>query len=151
MPQCGGDHQSGLAPLPRRIHINPAGERKDYDAALEILKEGRYNDAANAFQAFLKQYPGSSYADNAQYWLGEVFYVTRQFQKALTEFDKVLKVHPGSTKVPDAKLKIGYIRYELKDWAGARDMLSQVVQGHPGSTTARLAQERLDRMQREGN
>ncbi len=132
------------------VALNPAGERKDYDAALEVLKEGRYSEAASKFEAFLKQYPSSSYADNAQYWLGEVFYVTREFQRALSEFDKVLKDYPNSSKVPDARLKIGYIRYELKDWAGARDMLSRVVQGHPGTTTARLAQERLDRMQREG-
>lgn len=131
--------------------LNPAGERKDYDAALEILKEGRYSEASSAFEAFLKQYPQSTYADNAQYWLGEVFYVTREFQRALSEFDKVLKDYPDSTKKADARLKIGYIRYELKDWPAARDILAQVVQEHPGTTTARLAQERLDRMQREGH
>jgi tol-pal system protein YbgF len=131
--------------------LNPAEERKDYDAALEQLKEGRYTEASSAFQAFLEKHPGSSYADNAQYWLGEVYYVTRAFQPALSEFGKVVDSYPDSTKIADAKLKIGYIQYELKDWPKARDMLTQVVQGYPGTTTARLAQERLDRMKREGH
>lgn len=131
--------------------LNPADQRKDYDRALEQLKEGRYNEASAAFKAFLEKYPGSSYSDNAQYWLGEVFYVTRQFQLALNEFGKVLSSHPDSPKVADAKLKMGYIQYELKDWAKAQELLNQVVKGYPGTTTARLAQERLDRMKREGH
>jgi tol-pal system protein YbgF len=131
--------------------LNPVAERKDYDRALEQLKEGRYTEASSAFQAFLEKYPGSSYADNAQYWLGEVYYVTREFQPALSEFGKVIEAYPDSTKIADAKLKIGYIQYELKDWKKARDMLGQVVQDFPGTTTARLAQERLDRMKREGH
>ncbi len=131
--------------------LNPADQRKDYDSALEQLKDGSYNEASSAFKAFLEKYPGSSYADNAQYWLGEVSYVTRQFQPALNEFGKVLDNHPDSPKVADAKLKMGYIQYELKDWAKAQELLNQVVKGYPGTTTARLAQERLDRMKREGH
>jgi TolA-binding protein len=45
---------------------------------------------------------------------------------------------------------MGYIQYELKDWGKARELLSDVVSTYPGSTSARLAQERLDRMQKEG-
>ena len=143
--------QSAGTKAPAAAALNPAEQRKDYDRALEQLKEGRYNEASAAFKTFLEKYPGSSYADNAQYWLGEVFYVTRQFQPALNEFGKVLGSHPDSPKVADAKLKMGYIQYELKDWAKAQELLNQVVKGYPGTTTARLAQERLDRMKREGH
>ncbi|MDT8387078.1 MAG: tol-pal system protein YbgF [Thiogranum sp.] len=131
--------------------LNPADERKDYDAALEVLKQGRYNEAASAFQEFLNKYPGSSYADNAQYWLGEVYYVTRQFSQALSEFGKVPVNYPDSSKIGDARLKIGYIQYEMENWNEARQSLTQVVEKSPGTTTARLAQERLERMQREGH
>jgi tol-pal system protein YbgF len=139
------------APQPAVPALDPAEQRKAYDQALEFLKEGRYTDAATAFQGFLRQYPDSSYADNAQYWLGEVYYVTRKFDAALKEFDKVLEDHPGSPKVADAKLKMGYIHYELKDWARARELLDQVVSNYPDSTSARLAQERLARIKREGH
>jgi tol-pal system protein YbgF len=141
----------GAAVTAPPVALNPADERKDYDGALEILKEGRYSEASTAFQQFLSKYPGSSYADNAQYWLGEVFYVTREFQSALGEFEKVVTVYPDSSKVADARLKMGYIHYELKDWSKARELLKQVLQSYPGTTSARLAQERLDRMMSEGH
>ena len=151
VPATGSAAASAAAAAPPAVTLNPAAERKDYDGALEILKEGRYTEASTAFQQFLSKYPGSSYADNAQYWLGEVFYVTRQFESALGEFEKVVTVYPDSSKVADAKLKMGYIRYELKDWDKARELLNQVVQSYPGSTSARLAQERLERMASEGH
>lgn len=144
--------QAPVQPAPQArapAALNPAEERKDYDSALEILKEGRYSEASTAFRQFLSKYPGSGYSDNAQYWLGEVFYVTREFQSALGEFEKVVTQYPDSSKVADARLKMGYIHYELKDWGKAREMLNQVVQGYPGTTSARLAQERLDRMSSE--
>ena len=150
-PAASGSVATTAPPSTPAAALNPVEERKDYDRALEQLKEGRYAEASSAFQAFLDKYPGSSYADNAQYWLGEVYYVTREFQPALSEFGKVIEAYPDSTKIADAKLKIGYIQYELKDWKKARDMLRQVVQDLPGTTTARLAQERLDRMKREGH
>lgn len=143
---AGPDTAPAAAPA-----LSPAEQRKAYDQGLELLKEGRYNEAATAFQGFLKQYPDSSYSDNAQYWLGESYYVTRQFQSALGEFGKVPANYPNSSKVADAKLKMGYIQYELKDWGKARELLGQVVSGYPGTTSARLAQERLDRMQKEGH
>jgi tol-pal system protein YbgF len=137
------------APASAPATLNPAEERKHYDQALEVLKQGRYAEAATAFRDFLDKYPNSSYADNAQYWRGEVFYVTRDFDSALAEFEKVVTQYPDSAKVPDAKLKMGYIRYELEDWDKARELLTQVAQGYPGTTSARLAQERLERMNSE--
>lgn len=150
-PLAGATAAAAPAAAAAAPALNPADQRKAYDKALELLKDGRYDDAAAAFGDFLKQYPDSSYADNAQYWLGEVYYVTRQFPKALEEFDKVLKNYPDSTKSADARLKLGYIQYELKDWAKARALLNEVVAKYPGTTSARLAQERLDRLKQEGH
>lgn len=150
-PATGRPAAAGEGASPPGATLNPAAERKDYDQALEVLRDGRYGEASAAFQAFLKKYPSSSYADNAQYWLGEVRYVTREFQPALSEFGKVIAQYPNSPKVADARLKIGYIKYELKDWAGARAELERVIRDFPASTAARLARERLDRMQREGH
>jgi len=136
---------------PQVAALDPAAERKDYDNALAILNELRYDEAAAAFRAFLKQYQGSSYADNAQYWLGEVYYVTRDFKTALVEFGKLLEGFPDSPKVPGAMLKMGYSQFELKEWSAAADLLKQVVKRFPDSSTAKLAQKRLDRMKQEGH
>jgi tol-pal system protein YbgF len=129
---------------------DPGKERESYEHALDVLKEGRYEEAAKAFRVFLASYPGSRYSANAQYWLGEAFYVVRDFDTAFQEFTRVVEEYPQDSKVSDARLKLGFIQYERQQYADARETLEAVVQGYPGSTAARLAQDRLDRMRQEG-
>lgn len=126
-------------------------EREAYDAAFELLKEGRYDEAATAFQEFLERHPDGPYADNAQYWLAESRYVTRDFASALEAFRGVTEDYPDSAKVADARLKIGYTLYELDRLDEAREALQRVVSEHPNSAVARLAEERLLKIRREGN
>ncbi|MGD8999223.1 MAG: tol-pal system protein YbgF [Granulosicoccaceae bacterium] len=121
-----------------------------YRDAFNLLKEGRYDVAIKRFTAFLAKYPGSAYADNAQYWLGEANYVTRNFQQAVVEFNKVVSNYPQSQKLADALLKIGYCHYELNEMDKARIALNRVVKEHANTTAARLADNRLRRMQLEG-
>ncbi|MEE9492286.1 MAG: tol-pal system protein YbgF [Gammaproteobacteria bacterium] len=148
--QSGAVNTRGARNVTPVIGSGDVSDRQEYDNALAILKQSEYAQAATAFQGFLETYPQSEYADNAQYWLGEVFYVMRQFPDALREFDKVISQYPDSSKVADAKLKSGFIRYEIKDWSGARADLASVVQNFPASTPARLAKERLQLMDKEG-
>lgn len=128
-----------------------ANEKAAYDTAFQALKELRYADAAQLFQEFLDGYPGSEYADNAQYWLGESYYVTRNYDIALGAFQDLLGNYPDSSKVPDALLKIGYTHYELKNWDQARAALTRVEQEYPDTTLARLAANRLKSMRMEGH
>jgi tol-pal system protein YbgF len=122
---------------------DPMTERQMYESAFDSLKEGRYAEAARRFQAFLDQYPESEFAPNAQYWLGESYYVTQNYQIALEAFQRLLSRFPSSNKAPDALLKVGYCHYELRQWAQAESTLNQVVQQYPDTTVARLAQGRL--------
>ena len=127
-----------------------AGEREAYRRAFDLLKEGQYERAIDAFRGFLQSYPAGSYSDNAQYWLGEANYVSRSYPQALEEFAKVLEQFPDSPKVPDAMLKTGFTHYELGQYDQARKILQELIQRYPKSTAARLAETRLERMRREG-
>lgn len=122
-----------------------------YSKAFALLKEGQYEQSIKAFEAFKVNYPNSKYADNAQYWLGEANYVSRDYKKALTEFQQLIAQYPQSSKNPGARLKIGYVYFELKNWSAAREALQQVVTLYPDTTVAKKANERLQRMKREGN
>ncbi len=133
------------------VPSNPAEEKAAYDQAFQSLKDLNYADAAEGFQAFLARYPQSEYADNAQYWLGESYYVTRNYDISLDAFNGLLKNYPDSSKTPDALLKIGYAHYELKQWDQARAALEQVKQQFPDTTLARLADNRLRSMRMEGH
>jgi tol-pal system protein YbgF len=128
---------------------DPNAEREAYDAAFGLLKDGRYSEAATAFGEFVEKYPEGPYADNAQYWLGESRYVTREFEKALEAFRNVVANYPDSAKVPDARLKVGYSLYELDRLDAAREALEKVVQEHGNSAVARLAEERLLKIKEE--
>jgi len=133
------------------VEGSPQAEKAAYDQAFQALKELRYADAAEAFQAFLDRYPGSEYADNAQYWLGESYYVTKNFDIALAAFQDLLADFPDSPKAPDALLKVGYTYYELEQWDLARAALTQVQEQYPESTLSRLAENRLRSMRMEGH
>ena len=122
-----------------------------YSKAFALLKEGQYKQSITAFEAFKRSYPNSKYADNAQYWLGEANYVSRAYKKALTEFQQLVAQYPQSTKNPGARLKIGYVYFELKNWSAAREALQQVITLYPDTTVAKKANERLQRMKREGH
>lgn len=127
------------------------GEQESYQAALGVLKSGRYEDAILSFQVFLISYPESKFASNAQYWMSEAYYVLKDFQSAISQFQKVISAYPGSRKVADAHLKIGFAYYEIKEWANARSSLEKVVSDFSSSTAARLAQRRIQKMKLEGN
>lgn len=126
-------------------------EKEAYDYAFQALKDLRYADAAENFQSFLDRYPNSEYADNAQYWLGESYYVTRNYDIALQSFNDLMDNYPDSPKVADALLKVGYTHYELQQWDQARAALSQVQEKYPDTTLARLAESRLRSMRMEGH
>ncbi len=125
--------------------------QKAYSKAFTALKEGQYKQSIQAFEKFKKSYPDSKYADNAQYWLGEASYVSRDYKRALTEFQRLVARYPESSKNSGARLKIGYVYFELKNWSAARDALQQVVTMYPNTTVAKKANDRLQRMKREGH
>lgn len=126
-------------------------EKKAYQAAFDTLKEGRYKKAKSELNAFLSKYPTSSFAGNAQYWLGEAHYVTRSFSQGIIEFEKVLNQYSSSNKVPDAMLKLGYTYYEMKQFDQSKQILQNLRDAFPKSTAARLAGKRLDRIRKEGH
>lgn len=117
-----------------------------YRDAFATLKAGRYEDAIAAFQAYLAANPGSPYADNAQYWLGEANYVMRRFEPAIVEYQKLVTNYPQSQKQSHALLKIGYSYAELGQQEQALAVLDALKARFPGSAAARLADERIQRI-----
>jgi tol-pal system protein YbgF len=133
--------------------LQPPGqaEQEAYDQAFLALRETRYADAAEGFDRFLRDHPESTFAPNALYWLGEVYYVTRDFETALDQFERLQQTYPDSGKQPDAVLKIGFSHYELGQWERARAALEEVIAEYPGTNYSRLAENRLRTMRLEGN
>ena len=136
---------TGQAPAapPGSEGIDPFEEQQAYTSAFNLLKSGRYEDAAAALRQFIAAYPAGSYAGNAQYWLGETYYVTRKFDLAMQEFQRLASGYPNSTKLPGALLKIGYIHHELGNKAEAERVLSDLRARYQDSAAAKLALKKL--------
>ena len=136
---------TGQAPAatPGSEGIDPFEEQQAYTSAFNLLKSGRYEDAATALRQFIAAYPAGSYAGNAQYWLGETYYVTRKFDLAMQEFQRLASGYPNSTKLPGALLKIGYIHHELGNKAEAERVLSDLRARYQDSAAAKLALKKL--------
>jgi len=145
-PAAGGALPAGSPATASPPAGDPLKEQAAYQQAFNLLKEGQYEQATKGFTTFLKTYPSGRYADNAQYWLGESYYVNRQLQPALSEFKKLLQAHPDSAKVSHAKLKIGLIYSETGEVEQAKKVLTEVVTKYPNTPQARLAQERIQRL-----
>lgn len=125
-------------------------EQAPYLAAFDLLQAGKTQDAIAAFQRFLQNHPDGSYAANATYWLGEAYYVNKNYPEAAAEFEKLLARHPDSPKASGALLKLGFIHYDTRSYARARALLEEVKQRYPDSNVGTLAAERLERMRKEG-
>jgi len=130
------------APIPTKGTDSNDG-RQAYDKAFRYLKDRRYDKAVTEFQGFLRTYPNSSYANKAQYWLGEANYVQQNYVVALANFTKLIARYPDSPKRADAMLKMGYIYDTVGKKDKAKEILNDVVSQFPNSTAARLAKKRL--------
>lgn len=149
-PAAAGAAASAAGAVPNQADILAADEAAVYGDAFAALKAGRYDEAKRGFELYLAKYPQGPRADNATYWLGEAHYVTKDYAAALKSFEAVVEGFPDSRKAADALLKVGYCQYELKAFRNARATLEKVVASYPGTDAARLAEQRLTRMDSEG-
>ncbi len=118
-------------------------EQTAYKTAIETLREGRYEEATNQLQGFLARYPSSNLAGDAQYWLGESYYVLREFERARQAFLSLGIDHPDNRHLADAMLRLGYIYDDTGDKTKAREVLQKLMETYPDSRAAGLARQRL--------
>lgn len=146
----GGQASSSVDPGQTATLISANNARNVYATAFKLLQDKRFDEAISGFEQYVKEFPDSEYSDNAQYWMGEANYVTRRFSKAEEAFKQMIARYPASAKIADAKLKLGFTYYEMARYDDARNAMRRVIQEYPGTSSARIADERLQRMSSEG-
>jgi tol-pal system protein YbgF len=115
-----------------------------YREAFETYQRGDMEGARKKFEAFLKQYPNTDLSDNAQFWIGETFYVKKDFERAILEYEKAIVKYPEGDKVPAAILKQAFSFLELGDRTNAKNLLRRVMERYPQSEQAETAKKRLE-------
>jgi tol-pal system protein YbgF len=130
--------QAGPAPPPGAL-----GSEELYNHAMKLLKGGEPGQAILEFEKYVQEFPNSELADNAQYWIGEAYYLQREYDRAVSEFQKVRDNYPRGDKVPDALLKIGLSYLEMGKKEQARVELKKLIAQYPDSPPASLARKKL--------
>jgi tol-pal system protein YbgF len=114
-----------------------------YSNGLRDLTSGKYDLARQEFQDYLKYYPSTDLASNAQFYLGEIYYAQKQYKEAIGEYDKVLTNYPKSFKLATARLKKGMALQELGEKASAIREYREIVRRYPGTEEERRARAKL--------
>ncbi len=130
------------AAAPAQVTLDP-NESRAYESAQGQRRIGNYQGAIFAFQNFLKQYPKSTLAPRAQYWIGDSYFNLRDYKAAMTAQQTLLKAYPDSPSVPDAMLNIASAQSELGDMAASKRTMEEIVGKYPASDAAEKAKRRL--------
>lgn len=123
--------------------VDPAMESSEYETALNAFKARDYNQAIAGFKTFLKNYPDSALAANAQYWIGYSYYSLKDYKSAIAQQQKLIAMYPANAKVPDALLNIASAQIDTRNKKAAKKTLEEITTKYPGTTAASLASKRL--------
>lgn len=121
------------APAPREL----------YSQAYADYARGNFDLAVQGFGEYLRAYPGTDFADNAQYWIGECLYGKKMYAEAIEAWNTLFKDFPASDKLPDGRVKKGMALERLGRKSQALVEYRYVVDRYPNSQAARIARERL--------
>jgi tol-pal system protein YbgF len=125
----------------------PVEVQDEYRLGRGAMQERQYDRAIQLFRGFQRKYPDSSLADDAQYWIGEIYFEQRDYNRAILEFNDVLKYRRGD-KVPAALLRQAQAFLEIGDKTDARLILQKLINDHPKSEQAQEARVQLQTLSR---
>jgi len=131
------------APRPGGFGASPS---QAFETARSDYYMGNWSLAIQGFESFLKTFPKSDLTDDAQYYIGETYYMSGRFQEALAAYNAVVERYPSSNTLPDTYYKRGMAQKALGQAAQARESLSFVIRTYPSSDAAFLAKQALDQL-----
>ncbi len=149
--QNGIEHETGPAAqitqprattVPTPPPANPS-EEDLYTSARQAFDRNDLKGAQAGFEKLIQKYPKSQLAGNSQFWLGEVYFREKWYEKAILEYQKVIENYPKGNKIPSALLKQGLSFQMLGDKENAKLILNELIRKHPESSEAAIAKTKL--------
>ena len=120
-----------------------------FDTARADYAAGQWSLALTGFDAFLKTFPRSEMADDAQFLIGETNYAQNRWMDAISAYTAVIQNYPMGDKVSEAYYKRGLAQERVGDIDAARESWNSVLQRTQDSDPVRaLAKQNLDRVAR---
>lgn len=126
---------------PSSANVSP---QKAYDAAFNDYTGGQYDLAIAGFEFYIKSFPTSIRADDAQLNIGNSYFAMGNFKDAVTALQKVISDYPQSDSVAQAYYKLGQSYEGLKQLDLARRAYETLLKTYPNDVHGQLAKQRLD-------
>jgi tol-pal system protein YbgF len=117
-----------------------------YNSGLSYYNGGQYDLAIQAFQDYLHYYGETDRASNAQFYIGDSYYIQKNYKNAIVEYDKCIERYPQGNKVAAAQLKKGFALLELGERSAGLRELRSLINQHSDSHEADLARQRLKKL-----
>jgi tol-pal system protein YbgF len=122
--------------------------QKMYDSAQSDYMAGQYDIAVIGFQEFIKAFPKSELADDAQVKICNAYLNDHKDREAVDACDVAIRTYPGGNAIPEAYYRKGLALSNLRDAARAREAWETLIKTFPESSEATLAKQGLDRLRR---
>ncbi|HEY5606748.1 MAG TPA: tol-pal system protein YbgF [Alphaproteobacteria bacterium] len=112
-----------------------AKQQYDYATAL-ITKDQNFPEAERSLKAFIAAYPTDTLTPNAYYWLGETYYVRKDYQQAAFTFAEAFQKYPKAQKAPDSLFKLGLSLSQLNQTKEACTAYGRLLDNFPTADNA---------------
>lgn len=132
---------------PSQSLIQDPQEQAAYEAAMDLYRNGQYQEAASGFGTFIEAYPTSSQVDNVRFYEGSSLYATKRFSAAIQKLQALINSNPTGERAPDALMVIASSQVEMNDLASAQATLQRIAKDYPNSPAAETARNRLQLLQ----
>jgi tol-pal system protein YbgF len=135
----------GIPPAPQPAVPSNVSPQKAYDAAFSDYTGGQWDLAIAGFEFYIKSFPTSPRADDAQLNIGNSYFAMGNYKEAVAALQKVFSDYPQSDSVPQAYYKLGQTYEALKQVDLARRAYETLLKNHPDDRMyGTLARQRLD-------
>lgn len=131
------------APPPAVALAPGASPQRLYDSAYADYTAGQFDLAVQGFESFIKSFPRSEQADDAQVYVGNSFLQAGRYEKAVEAYDLAIRTYPAGNLIPDAWYKKGVALLDLKQPARAVEAFEYVAKNYPESSAAFLARQQI--------
>jgi len=138
--------RGGFEPTPIGQGTAPEISDQDaYNAAFEMIRERKFEEALVALDSFVKAYPDSKLVLDARFWRGQVFDVLGRDQEAIETFKGLTLAAPDYRRILQVKVKLGKLLIKNQDVINGRKILQEVITQSPESVEAGLASRELEK------
>ncbi len=150
---------SPLPPSPRVEEVTPEnprpapqpavarGYRELFDAAMRNLEGRQYGQAILEFEEFLRRFPNSVLAMDAQYGVGEAYFRQGNYRRAVEEFGKMIRMSPEGARTAGAHLRRGEAYLRLGERSNALREFGVVTERFSKSPEAAAARKHVQELE----